>query len=145
LHQLIVIKGEGKMGRIASSGLLSTMLSEGFSTMRHIVVGNTKEATKASCAWKLSKSGGVALARHTTASNIINTPASTTVGFTVATCSANSLSVTSSGNARHIYILGGTATSMKFFGTVCTTRALTTTDTVSIPSFNIRLADPTSS
>jgi len=133
------------MARTASSGLLSTMLSEGFSTMRHIVVGNSAVATKASCAWLFADGNGVALARLTTASNMFNTPGSTTVGYTVATCSADSITVQATGLARHVYMLGGTATGAKFFGTICTTRAVTTSDTVSVPSWNIRIGDPTSS
>lgn len=77
-----------------------------------------------------------------TTSPTINAPASTTNGWTVKVSSAASLSVNSSGKAGHIVLF---SSGSPRYVTTCTTRNIQGSDTVSIPAFNIRVADPTSS
>jgi len=104
------------------------------------------EPTSAPQAWQW-KPTGYALARSSSGTGVIvGAPASTTNGWTVPTSSHNSVTVGgSSGAAAHVCILSGTSTGAQLFVTTCNSRNLTTADTVNIPSFNIRLADPTSS
>ena len=77
-----------------------------------------------------------------TTSPTIGAPGSTTNGWTVKMTSADSLSVNSSGKAGHVVLF---ASSQAKYVTTCTTRNIQGTDTVSIPAWNIRVADPTSS
>ncbi len=69
--------------------------------------------------------------------------AATSNGFLVKVTSAASLACSSSGVARVVALCAGT--SFVAYVTKCTTRALTTSDTVSIPAWRIRIAEPTSS
>jgi len=95
----------------------------------------------ANVAQAIGSSGNIFLAGATTAN--ISTPQSTTNGVVIAVSSMSSLAVTSSGVARCVVLVADT--SELLYITTCTTRAMTTSDTVSIPSWNIRIADPTSS
>ena len=72
----------------------------------------------------------------------IGAPGSTTNGFTVKVSSADTLSVDSSGKAGHVVLF---ASNSGKYVTTCTTRNIQGTDTVSLPAWNIRIADPTSS
>jgi len=114
-------------------------------TFRYLSICSTLPTTITQ-AWKI-KGGGYALARSDTAStgSICNAPGSTTVGWTVATCSMNNITVSTSGSAEHVCIMSGSSTGAMWFFTPCTTRAVTTSDTISVPSFNIRLGDPAAS
>lgn len=77
-----------------------------------------------------------------TTSVTLSTGASTSNGWVVKITSAASLSVDSSGRAGHIVLF---ASSQAKYVTTCTTRNIQGTDTVSIPAWYIRIADPTSS
>lgn len=77
-----------------------------------------------------------------TTSPTIGSPGSTTNGFVVKITSAAGLSVDTSGCAGHIVLF---ASSQAKYVTTCTTRNIQGTDTVSIPAWYIRIADPTSS
>jgi hypothetical protein len=77
-----------------------------------------------------------------TTSPTVSAPGSTTNGWTVKVSSADSLSVNSSGKAGHVTLW--TSGSIRYV-TTCTTRNIQGTDTVSIPAWNVRVADPTSS
>lgn len=77
-----------------------------------------------------------------TAASIVGAPGSTTNGWTVKVSSQDSLSVNSSGKAGHVTLWS--SGSIRYV-TTCTTRNIQGTDTVSIPAWNVRVADPTSS
>lgn len=72
----------------------------------------------------------------------VGAPASTSNGWVIKLTSAASLSVDSSGKAGHVVLF---ASSQAKYVTTCTTRNIQGTDTVSIPAWYIRVADPTSS
>ena len=84
-----------------------------------------------------------AMLAKTSAASRVGAPGSTTDGWTVSVSSAAALAVGSSGGATHIALLATTA--MLAYVTTCTLKNLTTADTVSMPAWNIRVGDPTSS
>lgn len=58
------------------------------------------------------------------------------------TCNAQStISITNSGTALHIALTG--TSSVLYYVTTCTSQALTSGNTVSIPAWDIEIADPT--
>lgn len=77
-----------------------------------------------------------------TTSPTVSAPASTVNGWVVKMTSANALAVSASGKAGHIVLY---ASSRGRYVTRCTTRNIQGSDTVSIPAWRIRVADPTSS
>jgi len=135
------------MTMLASSELFKRMLNTFTSQATHISICAT-QPTDGDEAWAKKGSSGYALARSSTGTNaIFAAPASTSDGWTVASSSHNSIQVdaASSGNAGHVAVLSGTASTDLLFVTTCDSRGLTTADTVSIPSWNVRIGDPTSS
>ena len=135
------------MAMAARSEFFKRALNTMTSQATHLSVCAT-QPTNGDNAWAKKGSSGYALARSSSAgSAIFGTPGSTTDGWTVASSSFNSMTVdaASSGTAGHIAVLSGTASTDLLFITTCTARGLTTADTVSVPSFNIRIGDPTSS
>lgn len=131
---------------MCSSETFKQMLNNFTSQFNYHISVCATEPTSAPQAWQW-KPTGYAIARSSSgAGALIGAPASTTNGWTVATSSKNSVTCGgSSGAAGHVCILSGTSTGAQLFVTTCNSRNLTTSDTVNIPSFNIRLADPTSS
>lgn len=77
-----------------------------------------------------------------TTSVTISAPNSTTNGYTIKISSSTGMSVTSSGKAGCVVLF---ASSQAKYITVCTTRNIQGTDTVSTPAWHARIADPTSS
>lgn len=120
----------------ASSGFFQRSLNYLTSAVTHIAVCSTRPATPAE-AWGST----LCLARSSAAN--VGAPASTTNGWTVPTTSHSGLTVRNAGAADHIALLATTATLV--YVTMCSTVSLTTSDTVSLPSFNVRISDPTSS
>lgn len=132
------------MARAQSTELHKQMLNPFTSAFKILSICTTVPTTLNE-AWKI-KGTGFALARSSSAGQVIcQAPATTTNGWTVATCSLNSITVSTSGSAQHVCIMSGSSTGAMWFCTPCTTRNLTTSDTVSVPSFNIRIADPAAS
>ena len=132
------------MPRAQSTELHKQMLNPLTSAFKILSICTTIPTTLNE-AWKI-KGNGYALARSSSGTGVIcNAPGSTTSGWTVATCSLNSITVSTSGSAQHVCIMSGSSTGAMWFCTPCTTRNLTTSDTVSVPSFNVRIADPDAS
>ena len=132
------------MGMWASSDFFKASLNHLTSQVGRITVCTTRPATVAE-AWNVS-TGLICLARSSGAS--VSAPASTTNGWTVKSTQVASITVSNSGVADHVALLSVGATSdgiSLLYVTTCTAKSLTTSDTVTIPSFNIRIADPTSS
>lgn len=77
-----------------------------------------------------------------TTSVTVGAPGSTTNGYTVKITSSTAMSVTSSGKAGCVVLF---ASSRAKYITTCTTRNIQGTDTVTLPAWNIRIANPTSS
>lgn len=133
------------MGMWASSDFFKRSLNYLTSAVTRVAV-NTSQPASATDAWGIyvSTAAGSALARSSSAS--VGAPGSTTNGWTVKVSSQSALTVSTSGNATHISLLTGTTTGLNLlYVTTCNTRALTTSETVTLPSWNIRIPDPTSS
>jgi len=81
--------------------------------------------------------------RAGTSGATVGAAGTTTIGYVIKVTSAASLAVTSSGVAACVVLCAGT--SHLAYITKCTTRGLTTADTIRIPAWRIRIADPTSS
>lgn len=77
-----------------------------------------------------------------TTSVTVGAPGSTTNGYTVKITSSTAMSVASSGKAGCVVLF---ASSRAKYITTCTTRNIQGTDTVTLPAWNIRIANPTSS
>ena len=128
------------MGMWASSDFFKRSLNYLTSQVKIISVCSTRPADSTEA---LKTGGGICMARSSSGASCVSAPGSTTNGWTVATTAITSIAVSSSGKADHIALLGSTA--LLLYVTTCTAKNLTTSDTVTIPSFNIRIADPTSS
>ena len=89
----------------------------------------------------IGTSGSIRIAKTSAAT--VGAAGSTTNGYTVKVTSAVSLTVQLAGTAKVVVLCAGT--SKIAYVTKCTTRAMTTSDTVSIPAWHIRIANPTSS
>lgn len=72
----------------------------------------------------------------------VGAPGSTTNGWTIKVTSSTAMSVTSSGKTGCVVLF---ASSQAKYVTTCTTRNIQGSDTVTIPAWNIRIANPTSS
>jgi len=134
------------MGRVMTSGAYSTMLQE-FTTWQHMAICTSEPGT-ASSAWIYKGSSGAAMARSNTGvGNLTTGPGSTNSGWVVVTSSLNNIAIGcgASYNVENVCWMGGTSTGANMFCTVCTTRGLTTADTVSIPQWNIRIGAPDAS
>jgi len=132
----------------ASSAVFKNGLNYLTSEISHISICTSeiqdRAAPSATDAWVVP--GGDAIAVSSSAGSIlISAMASTTNGWIVSSSQMNTLSVSSSGKARAVCLLSGTGSTDLVFITKCTTKNLGGSDTVTIPSFNIRIADPTSS
>lgn len=65
-------------------------------------------------------------------------------GRKIATTAANSVSVSAAGSAQHIALTGSiSSVQTLLYITTCTTKALTTSDKVNIPAWDIEIADAT--
>lgn len=131
---------------VCSSETFKLMLNNLTSQFTHHISVCATEPSSAPEAWQLKPTGHAIARSSSGVGALVGAPGSTTNGWTVATSSKDSVTCAgSSGAAAHVCILSGTSTGAQMFVTTCNSRNLTTADTVNIPSFNIRLADPTSS
>lgn len=64
-------------------------------------------------------------------------------GYKLAVAAQASLTVSTSGDADHISLVSS-ASSVLLYVTTCNTKSLTTTDTVTVPTWDIEVASPTS-
>ena len=77
-----------------------------------------------------------------TAASLVGSPGSTTNGWTVSVTSTTAMSVDSSGKAFHVALFS--SKDVKYV-TECTSKNIGGSDTVTVPVWNVRIADPTSS
>lgn len=128
------------MGMAASSDFHKRSLNYLTSKINRMGVYTTQPALDSTTVW------GSSVRIAGTTSVTISAPASTSNGWVVKVTSAANLAVaaTSAGTrtAQHIALFS--SGEAKYI-TVCTTRSIQTSDTVSIPAWYIRVADPTSS
>lgn len=82
-----------------------------------------------------------ALAPVTMASGDFTVQAGVTSGRRVTTAAKSAVSVATSGTATHVALLDVTNTALLYV-TTCTSQALTSGNTVTIPSWNIEIAAP---
>ena len=76
------------------------------------------------------------------AAALVGTPGSTTNGWTVKVTSSTAMAVTTTGKAFHVVLY----TSAKpIYVTECTTKTIGSGDTVTVPAWNVRISDPSSS
>jgi len=132
------------MGTImwASSDFFKRSLNYLTSKASIMSVCSTKPLTIASALG--TSAGAVRLARSSSGSGaVFGAPGSTTSGWTVKSSQLAGVTVSTSGTAKCVAVCAGTSVLM--YVTSCADKALTTADTVTIPSFNVRIANPTSS
>ena len=130
------------MGTImwASSDFFKRSLNYLTSAATIMSVCSTKPASVA----EALEDGAIRLARSSSGTGaVFAAPGSTTSGWTVKSSALTGVTVTTSGTAKCVAVCAGTSVLM--YVTSCADKALTTADTVTIPSFNVRIADPTSS
>lgn len=126
------------------SGLTVFLTTTVAAGMTRVVVGTSDDAGSTEM-WPVSGTGR-ALARSSSGVGaLFGAIGSTDSGYTVPSSSFNSITVSTSGVAEVVAWIGGTSAGAPMFITTCTTKALAKDDTVSIPSVNIRVANPTSS
>ena len=133
------------MGMYASSKMYESGLNWLKDHMTMIVVNTTQVATSASAlddAKAATSSGaGAGLALESTDMVISGGDIS---GYKLTIASFASLQCTSSGAADHITLIASSSSELGYI-TTCNSKNLTTTDTVTIPAWDIELRDPTSS
>lgn len=86
--------------------------------------------------YKLARSSALSTASFTKANSTVTNARKITVA------QQSNMAVTSSGNAKHVVL---TTTNALRYVTTCNTKALTTSDTVTSPSWSIHVLQPTSS
>jgi len=123
------------MAMAASSEFFKRSLSFLTSRINRVAVFSTAQPTLNTVGQWASRICG-------TTSPTVGAPASTSNGWVVKISSANALAVSASGKAGHIVLY---ASSRGRYVTRCTTRNIQGTDTVSIPAWRVRVANPTSS
>ena len=129
------------MGMWSSSDFFKRSLNYMTSQVARLTVCSTRPATVAE-AWNT-----VMIAKSSAA--VVAAPASTTNGWVVRSTQLANLVVPAghAGTADHVALLSvGASSVMKLlYVTTCGSKALTTSDTVTVPAWRIRIANPTSS
>lgn len=83
-----------------------------------------------------------AIAKSTFSSGDFTVGVGDVSGYKVTLASKSNLTVTTSGDADHIVLCG--ASSSLYYITTCNSKSLTTSDTVTIPAWDIEIRDPAS-
>lgn len=128
------------MGRWANDSILDAGLNLLKANTQAITVNSTRPTTRAEAlsTYMIVKTTTVTSTWFTAVGN------STAAGRKVEVIGVTGLTPSSSGTADHVSLVNATSSKVMYV-TVCGTKALTTSDTVSMSSWGVHILDPSSS
>lgn len=131
------------MGMKASTAVMDGMLDIVKASKRLVVCScmpSSYAGASSAGNYKIARSSALTTATFTKADSSVG--AAGYKGRKITVAQLANLTCSSSGSAKHVVL---TTTALLRYITTCNTKALTTTDTVTVPSWSIHILQPTSS
>jgi uncharacterized protein YabE (DUF348 family) len=126
------------MGKVVHNNVLDAALNYIKSSVTRIAVNTTEPAT-----YTAATSGATCLAIKTITTTDFTGPADgDTNGRKLTVNSAATVAVNTTGTASHVSLSDATASALLYI-TTCSAQALTSGNTVTVPAWDIEIADPT--